>query len=350
MKTNKPNIWDSNNKEFSILDFLIIVLKRLNILIYIVFIVTIGMFLYLLLFADEIYESSSKIKSSKASQNQIMGIASQFGFNVPTNDPEEVWISLDVLRSRNLARKMLSYKFNSKLYGQDRTLFEILTYDLNKNDFDKSTLESLAIDRFQSIFVASENISSSIYTLRVRTGEASLSMNINKQIINELENNQRQYVKIKSTKTKQFIQERILETEKILRNAEEDLKKFRTRNRRIENSPSLLLEQQRLTREVAVLIGVFTTLKQQLENAKIDEVKESEYLIIIEDPEIPRDRVSPKKKNLMLMAFISGIALGMIVSVLLHVNKNIGFKEKEKLLLISDLVILNFKKIIFFRK
>ena len=38
-------------------------------------------------------------------------------------------------------------------------------------------------------------------------------------------------------------------------------------NRRIENSPALLLEQQRLQREVTVLIGVFTTLKQQLEKS-----------------------------------------------------------------------------------
>ena len=44
------------------------------------------------------------------------------------------------------------------------------------------------------------------------------------------------------------------------------------RNRRIENSPALQLEEQRLSREVAVLTGVFTTLKQQFETTKIEEV------------------------------------------------------------------------------
>ena len=147
--------------------------------------------------------------------------------------------------------------------------------------------------------------------MRTITGEAILSMNINKQIIDELEDNQKQYVKLKSTKTKQFISERIIETEKTLRKAEEDLKEFRMRNRRIENSPSLLLEQQRLTREVTVLTGVFTTLKQQLETAKIDEVKESEYLIIIEDPEIPLYPISPQKRNLMMIAIFGGSAVGL---------------------------------------
>ena len=69
--------------------------------------------------------------------------------------------------------------------------------------------------------------------------------------------------------------------------AEEDLRVFMDRNRRIENSPALQLERQRLNREVSVLTGVFTTLKQQLETTKIEEVKESDYVIILDSPEIP---------------------------------------------------------------
>ena len=282
--------------EFSILDLLIIIFQRLNILIYAVIISVTCMLFYIYFVADKVFESSSKIKSSKTSQNQMIGIAAQFGFSVPSAEGEEAWISLDMLRSRNLARKMLPYKFNSKTYGENKTLFDILTDGIEKQAFDKNTLETLAIDNFQNMLMVSENTKTSIYTLRVITSEAILSMNINKQIINELEDNQKQYVKLKSTKTKQFIQERIIETEVSLRKAEENLKEFRTRNRRIENSPSLLLEQQRLTRETAVLTGVFTTLKQQLENAKIDEVKESEHLIIIEDPEIPLYPISLKKE------------------------------------------------------
>ena len=56
------------------------------------------------------------------------------------------------------------------------------------------------------------------------------------------------------------------------------------RNRRIENSPALQLEQQRLGRGNG-LTGVFTTLKQQLETTKIEEVKESNYVIVLDPPE-----------------------------------------------------------------
>ena len=46
------------------------------------------------------------------------------------------------------------------------------------------------------------------------------------------------------------------------------------RNRQIQNSPYLQLERERISREVSVLTSVFTNLKQQLENTKIEEMKE----------------------------------------------------------------------------
>ena len=58
------------------------------------------------------------------------------------------------------------------------------------------------------------------------------------------------------------------------------------------------MEEERLSREVTVLIGVFTTLKQQLETAKIEEVRESDYIIVVDPPFVPVLRSSPKRKKL----------------------------------------------------
>ena len=87
----------------------------------------------------------------------MIGIAAQFGFSVPASEGEEAWISLDVLRSRNLARKMLSHKFDSNAYGKDKALFDILTDGIDKKAFSKQELETLAIDKFENMFTVSEN-------------------------------------------------------------------------------------------------------------------------------------------------------------------------------------------------
>ena len=96
----------------------------------------------------------------------------------------------------------------------------------------------------------------------------------------------------RTNKTRKFIEERISETYIDLQSQEEKLKDFSDRNRRIENSPMFNSIGKILSREVSVLTGVYTTLKQQLEMVKIDEVKESEYIIIIDQPEIPQIGVS----------------------------------------------------------
>ena len=66
----------------------------------------------------------------------------------------------------------------------------------------------------------------------------------------------------------------------MLEGSKEFAKDFMARNRRIENSPLLQLQQNRLSREVTVLIGVFTTLKQQYETTKIEEYRDSNHIII----------------------------------------------------------------------
>ena len=100
------------------------------------------------------------------------------------------------------------------------------------------------------------------------------------------------------------------------------------RNRRIQNSPALQLEQQRLTREVTVLTGVFTTLKQQLETTKIEEVKESDYVVVVDTPEVPLDPSKPDKLLSIIMAGLIGIVLGVLIGFFKEASENDEDKEK----------------------
>ena len=117
------------------------------------------------------------------------------------------------------------------------------------------------------------------------------------------------------------------------------MRNFRDRNRRIENSPSLQLEQERLSREVSVLIGVFTTLKQQLETTKIEEVKKSDYVIVLDPPEAPLVHSKPNKRLIVILAGIVGIGLGIVLGFLKGYIESIDGKDLEKLNQIKSLSI-----------
>jgi tyrosine-protein kinase Etk/Wzc len=128
--------------------------------------------------------------------------------------------------------------------------------------------------------------------------------------------------------------------------AEEDLKVFMDRNRRIENSPALQLEQQRLGREVTVLTGVFTTLKQQLETTKIEEVKESDYVVILDAPEVPLQRSKPNKRLMVILAGILGIGLGLALAFVREFLANSEIEEKGKMSEAKSLALKNISELI----
>ena len=224
-----------------------------------------------------------------------------------------------------------------------------MTYGNDQPGYGKDTLEILAMDSFIGLIGIEEDAKTSILTLSINASEPELAAEINQALIDELDAHQRQYNKSKTSDAKQFIETQIMNTEKELMAAEENLKVFMDRNRRIENSPALQLQQQRLGREVTVLIGVFTTLKQQLETTKIEEVKESDYVVVLDSPEIPLRRSKPKKKIIVILAGLLGLGLGILVAIVKERFNNGNKEEKAKLNKAKSLVFKNINEL-FLRK
>ena len=90
---------------------------------------------------------------------------------------------------------------------------------------------------------------------------------------------------------------------------------------------------------MTVLTGVFTTLKQQLETTKIEQVKELNYVIILDAPEPPLFRSKPDKTQFVILAGFFGIGLGIIIGFMREYLKNRDKDEIEKMDLAKTLVI-----------
>jgi uncharacterized protein involved in exopolysaccharide biosynthesis len=288
--------------------------------------------IYVNFYSKPIYTSTSKIMSSSESSgvSQALGLATQFGINLPTGKSEPKWSYLEIIRSRTLSRSLLKRKINVG-NSEEKTLLQILTSDDEKSKIYNHTLETKAVDKLLKMINVSENLKTSVYTLSINSNDPQLSALINKFLIEELDIHREEYHKVKTSETRKFIQDRILETEKELIRAEEILKNFMDRNRRIENSPMLLLEQQRLSREVTVLIGVFTTLKQQLETSKIEEVKESDRVVVLDPPEIPFKRSKPNKKLIIIISTFFGFGLGTFWGFIKEFVQNSEKAEHDKI-------------------
>ena len=339
MNFSKNNLMKSEN---GIVNILIVISRQIYVIVLVPFIFCLITIINLVFFSSPVFESSVKITSAKKSVNNNpgMGLARQFGILLDDGS-EEKWLITEVVKSKTLAKSMLKRKFYSEKYNEEKTLL----YILNGKQRSGKEFEGGAINKFHSMLYFKRN--GSFFDLKIESFEARLAKDILEIFVEELVLYQKNLMTEKALKTKNFITNRLIETEIELNNAEEDLKIFRERNRRIENSPSLQMQEQRIIREVAVLTGVFTTLKQQFETAKIEEVKESDYVMIIDPPEVPIYRSKPRKTYLTIMSGILGIGVGFLVAFIKD-NIELSNTLNNELRQVWNLLISNLQKLFRF--
>jgi uncharacterized protein involved in exopolysaccharide biosynthesis len=132
---------------------------------------------------------------------------------------------------------------------------------------------------------------------------------------------------------RKFTEHRLEQVRGELNQAEDVLRSFNQRNREIRNSPELSLQQDRLTREVGLRQQVYSTLAQAYEQAKIEEVRDTPALTVLQTPEIPVKPDSRYIIYLVLGALILGAILGLLIAMAreaLSNAKRLGGAELEE--------------------
>ena len=108
------------------------------------------------------------------------------------------------------------------------------------------------------------------------------------------------------------------------------MKAFNEQNRQV-SSPSLILQQDRLARNVEVQKEIFLTLKQQLELAKIEEIQGASIMQVLDAPNVP---LSPENKNLKLSIFVAivfGLTSGVIIALIRGTIQQLNREKRKKL-------------------
>jgi len=341
----------TNEESLTLIDILLIIARHLKIIIVFPIAISIMMYIYLKIFSIPLFISSAKIMSSSAKSGNTIsgaaGLAAQLGINIPSSQSNTQWVYPDIVKSRTLAKGMLKRKFDTKEFGPQKSLLHILSNNNIVSDVD--VLNNIVVSKIINM-IDIEKSSGSIYTLQITAKEAVFARDFVSMVIEELDLHQRVYNSAKISEARHFIQERIADTKNELDAVEDVLKNFRARNRRIENSPALQLEQQRLLREVTVLTSVFTTLKQQLETAKIQEFKDSDYVIVIDPPDSPLAPSKPNIRFIVVIVFVISTGIAILLAFLKETFDREKMDKNGKLEELKLLFRENITDLLFFKK
>ena len=299
--------------------FLYIIKKRIKLIIVITLLSISFAIVYLFFIAQPVYLTTAKLlpTGEDNSLSNIQGLASQFGLALPFQSGSNLSFSdiyPEIVKSRQLTGIVLEKKFNTRKFGQNQLLKNILSrqYRLDKYDVDERFKRSSEI--LQDNIKVSKARLTSIVTLEVRGLEPEFAVDLANTIISESDKLQREFKTHQISDKRSFIEERIKDVKKDLESAQEDLKEFRERNRQVQYSPALLLEEERLTTEMDVKKEIFSTLKQQFELAKIEEVEEGATVQILDRPVAPYEQSSPKIFLSIFLSIFIGFGLSVLVA------------------------------------
>lgn len=317
----KPKIIQDNIIDFRVL-FDVIKSKKNNIILSTFISAIIGVsfsFLFTNYYLSEISLYPEK-KSTLQGLGQFQSLASNFGMNMPDNN-QNINIP-DVVKSRLIANKVLDEKWLKK-NGKNVSLYELWgmekppLFSLNKKTkLDSAYIKEKAVKNFSDHIEVLEDRLTGLIKIKVKLEDPLISSSVANFIGREVQLYIQKANSAKSTKEKLFISDRLHIVKEELESSEQVLKDFKERNRGYEDSPELFMMFSRLFRVSEAKKQVYLTLQQQLELARIEEVKQSSILHILDDAVPPTRKSEPNRFLFLIIFTILGLSLSSLLTIL----------------------------------
>ena len=329
-----PSIYEEDT--ISLSDILLTMAEQLKLVVLVPFITVFITFTYVQFIQVPIYQSRATVLFPTNSGGNLSGIASlasQFGVNIPSGpqaDLSSPSLFPELLRSRTFAQIILDNKFKTIKYGKELSLLAIINNGVEPPKSEKEKYVTLALGPLGNILEFDQNPTSTFSVIKVKTFEPVFSRDLAEVVLTELEALNRFFKSQTVNEKTLFIEKRITSVKIDLEIVEQSLKKFNERNRQV-TSPALQLGLDRLQREVEIQKGIFLTLKQQLELAKIEEIQKATIVQVLDKPQIPLGYSNKNVKFSVLMAGVLGIALGILLGFFRSYIDNGDMNERRKL-------------------
>lgn len=267
------------------------------------------------------YTSSASFIASgpDASRSGLSSIASQFGVRIPAGDvAQSPRFYADLLRSRQVLSGVVqsTYRFRDE-DGRARsgTLMDVFASTGNTPALRLENAMA-TLDRITGVSVGAET---GLVRVGVTTGDPGLSAAIVERFVELLNRFNLETRQTRASAERKFTQARVREVERELREAENRLDAFLRANRSYAGSPTLATQRERLEREVSMRQQVYTSLMQAYEQARIDEVRDTPALTLVEPPFVP---ARPDGRGLLRRAIL-GAVVGLLLGLALAAGREL---------------------------
>lgn len=242
--------------------------------------------------------------------SNLTGLAAQIGIAIPANDGGlSPAFYADLIRTDVILAPLAAKSYPTSSARDQRPLVDILRISGSTPEARRTKAQA----KLARMIFPSVSAKTGVVTLLVKTNDPLLSSTLAERILTQVDSFNQGLRHSQASAERRFTEQRVAQTQSELRSAEDRLQYFLQRNREYESSPELSFQKDRLQREVNLRQDVYTQLVQLLEQAKVDEVRDTPVLTIVQSPETP---VLPDSRGL-LTGIVLGAFLGVFVGCVL---------------------------------
>lgn len=241
------------------------------------------------------------------------GLAAQLGVSLATGDGgESPEFYVDLVTSRELLQRVSEAQF---LVPHDQPRKGTLSDVYGVPPGPPRHRRRMILAHLASDVSARGDSRTGVIKVSVKTRWPTVSQEIATEILRQVESFNRERRRSRAAAEREFTEQRLADAASTLRASEERQRRFLEENRDF-GAPALRIEQDRLSREVTMRQEIYTALAKALEQAKIEEVRDSPVITIVENPELP---VAADERPLLVrtvLALFLGLALGVVLSLM----------------------------------
>lgn len=233
-------------------------------------------------------------ETENAQASRLSGLASQFGVNVPTGQAgQSPQFYAYLLRTHELLRATVVTQYDLSKGGQqdsgssgaDRSGDLVSLLDIEGEPHPVAVAK--AVRELRELSSVSANPETGVIELSISTHSPDLSQQVADRMVDLVSEFNLERRKTQAAAERDFVEEQLDEARADLRAAEDSLERFLEQNRQYENSPALRFERQRLQRRVDLRQQVFNSLAQSYQQSRIDEVRNTPVITVVEPPQRP---------------------------------------------------------------
>jgi len=259
-------------------------------------------------------------ENKSSSSSQLQSLALSAGVNLDQND--QSYNITDVAKSRRVAEKVLLNKWNN-IYLENKTLISFWKLDeagiLSKffnQTYTNEDLLNKGLKKYFKLLNVKEDRRTGLIQVNIEMESPNLAAEVANFIGSEIQSYIQKQNTVKAVKEKLFISGRLIVVKGELEKLEEDLKEFKERNRGYEVSPELFMIYSQKFREAEAKQQVYVTLQQQLELARISEVKQTPIINILDEASPPVSKSRPNRAIILLLSLLAGFLFGASISII----------------------------------